>query len=113
MICKNETLNLRNLKIELSSCQCSMTSIGHEIETKRFVFRMQKKMYAKMFSQGHWTFLGPGNEKKCCGGCNYKPEGKWDSVASQRVQRFKETGHPIFTDASALSRGILRKLKGK
>ena len=29
------------------------------------------------------------------------------------MQRFKETGHPVFTGASALSRGILRKLKGK
>ena len=29
------------------------------------------------------------------------------------VQRFKETSHPVFTCASALSRGILRKLKGK
>ena len=29
------------------------------------------------------------------------------------VQRFKETGHPVFTSASALSRGILRKLKAK
>ena len=29
------------------------------------------------------------------------------------VLRFKETCHPIFTSASALSRGILRKLKGK
>ena len=44
---------------------------------------------------------------------NYKPEGKWNSIASQMVQRYKETGHPVFTSASALSRGILRKLKGK
>ena len=27
--------------------------------------------------------------------------------------RFKETSHPVFTSASALSRGILRMLKGK
>ena len=47
------------------------------------------------------------------GGGNYKPEGKWNSIASKLVQRFKETGHQIFTSASALSRGILRKLKGK
>ena len=59
------------------------------------------KMYAKKCSQGHWTFLGPGDEKKGSGNCHYKPEGKWDS------------GHPVFTSASALSRGILRKIKGK
>ena len=41
------------------------------------------------------------------------PERKWDSVASQMVQRFKETVHPVFTSASALSRGILRVLTGK
>ena len=29
------------------------------------------------------------------------------------VQRFKETSRPVFTSASALSRGILRTLKGK
>ena len=40
-------------------------------------------------------------------------EGKWDSIGSQMVQRCKETGHPVCTSASALSRGILRTLKGK
>ena len=43
MICKNGTLNLIHLESELSSCQCSMTSIGHEKETMIFVFRLQKK----------------------------------------------------------------------
>ena len=38
------------------------------------------KEYAKMFSQGHWTFLGPGNEKKWHGTLLYTPEGKWDST---------------------------------
>ena len=61
--------------------------------------------YAKRFSQGHWTLLGPGDEKKWCGNCNYKPEGKWNSVASKMVQRFEETGHSIFLSASASSRG--------
>ena len=40
-------------------------------------------------------------------------EGKWNSNASQMVQRFKETGHPVSTGASALSRAILTRLKGK
>ena len=43
----------------------------------------------------------------------YKPEEKWNSVASQMVQRFKETSHPVFISASALSGGTLRTLKGK
>ena len=42
-----------------------------------------------------------------------KPEGKWNSAASQMVRRFKETGHQAFTRAGALSRGLLRTLKGK
>ena len=71
------------------------------------------KMYAKRFSQGHWTFLGLEDEKKWYGNRNYKPEGKWTSVASKMVQRFKETGHPVFTSASALSRGIQSMLKEK
>ena len=51
------------------------------------------KTYAKKFSQGHWTFLGPGDEKKWYGKPKYPPEAKWNSVASQMAQRFKETGH--------------------
>ena len=70
------------------------------------------KTYAKKFPQGHWTFLGPGDDKKWYGKAKYFPEGKWNSVASQMVQRFKETGHPVFTSASALCREILRMLKG-
>ena len=46
--------------------------------------------------------------KKWCGKCKYKPEGKWNSVASQMIQRFKETGHPVFTSVE-----FLRMLKGK
>ena len=35
-----------------------------------------------------------------------------DSVASQMVQRFGETGHAVFARANALSRGVLKRLKG-
>ena len=70
-------------------------------------------MYAKRLSQGHWTFLGLGDEKKWYGNRNQKPEGKLNSVASQMVQRFKETYHPVFKSISALSHGILKRSKGK
>ena len=60
------------------------------------------KEYAERFLQGHWTFLGPGDEKKWQGG-------KWDSTATQMVERFKDTGHPVFKSISALSRGTLKK----
>ena len=68
--------------------------------TRKGKFRIQKKVktYAKKFLQGHWTFLGPGDDKKWYGKAKYFPEGKWDWVASQMVQRFQETGHPIFQE---------------
>ena len=56
---------------------------------------------AKKFSRGYWTFLGSGDEKKWCGTLSYTPEGKWDSIASQMVERFKETGHPVFKSIGA------------
>ena len=87
--------------------------IGQE-KRRDFVFRTHKvKTYAKNLSQGHWTFLGLGDEKKWYGKGKYPLEKEGDSVASQMVQRFKETNHPAFTSANALSRGILRKMKRK
>ena len=34
------------------------------------------KEYAKRFSRGHWTFLGPGDEKEWYGTLPYTPKGK-------------------------------------
>ena len=73
----------------------------------------QIKFYAERFSQGHWTFLGPGDEKKWFGTLSFKPDGKWDSAASSMVQRFAETYHPIFKGISALSRGILKRKQNR
>ena len=42
----------------------------------------QIKNYVEKFSQGHLTFLVPGDERKWYGTLCYKPDGKWDSVAS-------------------------------
>ena len=110
MICENGTLNLRNSQTGSSSCQCSTTSIGHGKETMEFVFRVQKKSRdarkdswrdTGRFLEGHWTFLGPGDEKKWYGTLPKTPEGKWDSTAIQMVERFKDTGHPAFKSISA------------
>ena len=60
--------------------------------------------YAMKFSQGHWTFLGPGWEEKWYGSPSYDQIGEWDSLASKMVQRHKESGHPVFKGISALSR---------
>ena len=53
------------------------------------------------------------HENKSYGQCHYKSGGKGTSIASQMLHRFEERGRPVFTRASALSRGILRRLKGK
>ena len=57
----------------------------------------------------HW----PGHEEKWFRGYNYKPDGKWDSIASRMVKDFEETGHPVFKGISALNRGIMRRKKSK
>ena len=67
------------------------------------------KAYAKRFSKGHWTFLGPGDEEKWYGTLPCTPERKWDSTATLMVERFKDTGHPVFKSISASSRGVLIK----
>ena len=72
------------------------------------------KDYTIRFLQGHWTFPGPGSEKIWYGGSSYPPNGEWDSTANEMVQRFRDTGHPVFKikSTSALSRGILKRKKG-
>ena len=68
-----------------------------------FVFRIQKE------ARNTRTFLGPGDEKKWYGTLPCTPEGKWDSTATQMVERFKDTDHPVFKGISALSRGVQKK----
>ena len=82
----------------------------HRLDKKRnwwdlhFEYAEKVKDYAMRFLQ-HWTFLGPGSEKKW--------HGEWDSTANKMVQRSKETGHSVFKSISSLSRGILKRKKGK
>ena len=87
---RERNIGPENSQIGSSSCQCSAISIGQEKEMMEFVFRILKKVktYAKKFSQGHRTFLGLGDEQTWFGKAKYPPEGKWESVASQMVQRF-------------------------
>ena len=83
-------------------------------ETQRIVFQSDGSQDVRGDSRkdsGRSSALE--TKRKWYGNCNYKPEGKWNSIASQMVQRFKETSHPVFISASASSRGILRKLRGK
>ena len=53
----------------------SMTSNGQREEIQIcFSNSEQVKNYAKRFLRGHWTFLGPGDEKKWYGTLSYTPE---------------------------------------
>ena len=100
---KNEPENVGDRIIFMSNfTDIDWTRKGYE--EKCISNSEEVKHYAKRFSQGHWTLFGPGDETTWYGYCNYKPEGKWNSVASKMVQRFEETGHSIFM-SSALSHG--------
>ena len=67
--------------------------------------------YARRFAHRHWSFLGPGSEKKWSGSHTYKPNGEWDHVAEDMMINFSESGHPVFRGSSAFERGSLR-IKG-
>ena len=68
------------------------------------------KACAKKCNPGHWNFLGPGLETRWYGDSHY---GQWDRTANRKIQQFKETGHPIFINTSAVSRGVFKRRNGK
>ena len=39
--------------------------------------------YARKFSRGHWSFLGPGSQEKWYGTYTHKPDGSGDETAEQ------------------------------
>ena len=55
------------------------------------------------------VILGPRDEDKWYGTHTCKPEGKWNTIAENMVEDFKETGHPVFRGISALNRGTEKK----
>ena len=68
--------------------------------------------YARRFPRGHWSFLGPGSEKKWYGTHDGKPDGSWNRTAEKMRLNFKKCGHPIFRCTSALEKGELRSKGG-
>ena len=70
-------------------------------------------LFAKRFSTGHWSFLGPGSETKWNATDKQKPGGEWDRVADCMLNTLRESGHPVFRGTSALSRGPLKSNGGK
>ena len=69
-------------------------------------------IYAKRFSPGRWSFLGPGSEKKWYSTHDSKPQEEWDRVEELMMIKFSESGHPIFHATSPLSRGTLKSKGG-
>ena len=69
-------------------------------------------IYAKIFSLGRWSFVGPGSEKNLCSTHESKPQGEWDRVAELMMLKFGESGHPVFRSTSPLSRGALKSKGG-
>ena len=65
------------------------------------------KEYAERFPRGHWSFLGPGSEKKRYGTYDGKPNGPWNRTAEKMLQNFKDSGHPRFRCTSPLETGQL------
>ena len=65
-------------------------------------------IYARIFPQGRWSFLGPGSKKKWCSTHECKPQGECDRVAELMMIKFSESGHPVFRSTSPLSRGTLK-----
>ena len=64
--------------------------------------------YARRFTQGHWSFLGPGSEKKLYGTHVNKPDG-----AEGMMLNFAASGHLVFRASSALKIGeLINKGKG-
>ena len=69
--------------------------------------------FARRFSSGRWSFLGPGSEKKWYSSHDSKPQREWDRVAELMMIKFSESRHQVFRATSPLSRGIKSKGGGQ
>ena len=65
-------------------------------------------LYAKRFGKGQWSFIGPGSEKKLCSIKEDNPQGEWDRTAEKMLVELAESGCPIISATSPLSRGRLK-----
>ena len=69
-------------------------------------------IFARRFSPGRWSVLGPGSEKKWYSTHHGKPRRDWDRVAELMMTKFAESKHPFFRSTSPLSRGVLKSRGG-
>ena len=54
----------------------------------------QVKQHAQRFQTGHWTFIGPGDERTWYGTRDYRPETRWNAAAAKLIRIFMETITP-------------------
>ena len=105
--------NLRNSKIESSSCRCTTTSMGQKDGNLEMCVSnsIGVKAYAKRFPKGHWSFFGPGTEETWYGTHTCKPEGSWN-LSAEMIMFHLRGQHPFFRATSALDRGSLKSKNG-
>ena len=112
--CQKLAYNQKISQDGLSSCRCSTTSHGDLKTMNRNANQALNSVsiYAKRFSPGRWSFLGPGSEKKWHSTLDCKPQGEWDRVAELMMLKFGESRHPVFPSTSPLSREVLKSTGG-
>ena len=90
---------------EFYLCQCSTTFLVEQKTMKKNVWQMFDSfvsLYAKWFGKGHWSFMGPGSEKKWYSIKEDKPQGIWDKIAEKMLLEFAESKCPIFRATTPL-----------
>ena len=83
-----------------------------KFRTMCFKFRNSQELREEILA-GALAFLGLVSEKQWYENQSYPREGKWQATVGQMVDRFEESGHPVFKSVSPLARGILRRKNNK
>ena len=65
-------------------------------------------LFARKFGTWHWSFIGPGFEKKWYSIEENSPQGIWHHIADKMLLEFAESGCPIFRATTPFSRWKLR-----
>ena len=107
-------LRKRNTEPQKFTDQIIFISMFNDIDWTRkgwnlyFEFRRSQGIREEILA---WTLDVPRSwrRKKWYGILLLSPEGKWDSTATQMVERFKDTSHPVSKSIRVLSRGILKE----
>ena len=69
--------------------------------------------YARKFSRGHWSFLGPGSQENGAELIVTNQVDHGDRMAEEMMENFSRSRHPIFRASNAFARGKLRSKEGR